>query len=591
MQLFGKERSFPMTVYFLLGSFVFLYFSLFYLPATPIHFGGGDAPNYMFNAWRMLRGKMIYRDFFEFTPPGTEVFYFLVFKIFGVHSWIPNVVLTGLGLSIAWLIIVISKAVIPGKAAYLPAALFLVIAFRSHLDATHHWFSTLAATGAIALLVESISARRLAGAGALCGLALCFTQSTGLPATLALAIFLLWLAVTHRLSWRNFRRAQLLLWSSFAIAVVLFNAYFVYEGGLKTFLYDTIVFGIRYWPSQVWNTPAIYMTDMPSYLPWYRLPAAVIWLFIYLLIPLIYILFFVRYWQQKTARPSEPWDRLALIAIAGLMLFLGVAAAPSWWRLCFASPAGFILFIWFFSTPGRFLHLRTTAAWAIIVLLAFGEAGERGLSWHKKIKLPIGNVAVLNRLQDKEITFLLDHTKPGDYFFGDEELNYLLALRDPSPISFVTPSDYTRPAQVQETIRGLERYPVKYVYWSSILDTPSVVPHTSSHLAPLRAFLHSHFRLVKTIYFKGFRCSFWEKRAKPSAAAKEQDRSCPQARSSISLLNHSSSMESFAGFAGTGTPMAISLSAGRPSASAARPSVPQRDDNPRSGRGDWPFPG
>lgn len=510
-----------MTASILLGGCVFLYLCLFRLPAVPIHFAITDATTYMYNACRMLRGKMMYRDFFEFTPPATETFYFLVFKALGVHAWIPNVVLIGLGLGIAWVMIVISRSVIPGKAAYLPAALFLVIPFRSKLDPTHHWFSTLAALGAVALLMENRTALRLAGAGALCGVAMCFTQSTGLPAVLGLALFLLWAAATHRESWRNFRRYQFYLWSSFVVVTVLFNAYFVFEAGLRTFLRDTIVFGIRYWPSLIWNSFSVYMTDAPSYHPWYRLPVLGIFLFVELLMPLIYILFFVRYWQQKKERPTEPWDRLVLIAIVGLLLLLAVSPAPAWQRLCVITPPAVILFIWFVNTPGRFLSLRTTFAWVIIVGLAIGECGDRYVGWSKQVNLPIGRVVLYNRVEYKEVKFLLHHAKPGDYFFGNNNLNFLLDLRDPSPISDLTPSDYTRPAQVQETIHGLEDHPVKYVFWRSDLDMPPVVPHCTNNLAPLRAYLRSHYRLVKGIETDDQYFSFWEKRAAPATASKQ----------------------------------------------------------------------
>jgi len=522
-----------MTASILLGGFAFLYLSLFRLPAIPMHFPFGDATTYLFNACRMVRGELIYRDFFQFTPPATETFYFLVFKIAGIHAWVPNVVLIGLGLGIAWLMIVISKSVIPGKAAYLPAALFLVIPFRIKLDPTHHWFSTLAAMAAIALLVKNITALRLIGAGALCGVAMCFTQSTGLPAVLGLSLFLVWAAVGKRLSGVSFRRAQLYVWSSFSVVVVLFNAYFVFEAGLRTFLYDTVVFGLRYWRSEMWNTLGIYMTDAPSYHPWYRLPALAVWFSVYLLIPLIYILFFVRIWSQKADRPTEPWDRLMLIAIVGTMLFLGVSAAPARGRLSVVAPPGVILFVWFLSTPGRFRPLRTMAAWAVVIVLALGECGGRRLGWQEQVKLPIGRVVLFNRVEYEECKFLLAHTRPGDYFFGNNDLNFLLDLRDPSPIPYLTPSGYTRPEQVRETIRGLESHPVKYVYWSSDLDLPPEVAHTSNHLAPLRAYLHSHYQLAKRIDLESFQCSFWEKRKVPvPGPSAEEMEAHPQAQPS-----------------------------------------------------------
>ena len=507
----SKDRSGLLTVSVLLGGFIFLYLSLFRLPAIPIPYLQGDSATYLFNASRMLHGQVIYRDFFEFTPPATEVFYFILFKIFGNRAWVPNATLILLGLSTAYLMIVIARKVISGKAAYLPAALFLVVPFRSHLDATHHWFSTLFAMAALAVVIQRITAMRLVVAGALCGVAMCFTQSTGLPAMLALGLFFLWAAATREMSWINFRRVQLYLWSSFAIVVVVFNAHFAFKAGPRTFLFQTVVFGLHYWRAEPWNRFSVYMTDMPVLQAWYRLPAFAIWASIYLLIPLIYILFFVRYRDEKTEQTEVPWDRLLLIALMGLMLFLGVAAAPSWMRLCCVAPPGVILFVWFMNSPGRFLRIRTTALWAMVIILAVGECGERWVGWQEVVKLPIGRVVMYNRVEYQMAEFLLKDTKPGDYFFGNNVLNYLLDLRDPSPIPYVTSSDYTRPEQIQQTIQGLEKYHVKYIYWSSSFDMPPAAGGGTNHVAPLRAYLLSHYQRVKSIAGDDCHRSFWEK--------------------------------------------------------------------------------
>jgi hypothetical protein len=511
MELFDKERPTLLTASILIGGYVYLYLNLFYLPATPIHFLTPDAINFLFNARRMQHGQVIYRDFFELTLPGTEVFYLFLFKIFGNGAWIPNVTLIVLGLSITYLMISISRKVISGKAAYLPAVLFLVVPFRSQLDATHHWFSTLFAMWALALLVNHFSALRLVSAGALCGVAACFTQTSGLLAAVALTLFILWAAITSQLSWDNFRTAQRYIWPPFFIVVLLFNAYFIFRAGLRTFFYDTVLFNFRYYSSGIGNSFHVFMTDMPPIHPWYHVPAVAIWASIYLLIPLIYILFFVRYWDEKEDSPSEPWDRLVLIAIMGAMLLLSVATTPGWLRLCTVAAPGLILFVWFLNFPGRLRTIRLTAMWVIVMAIALGEWHGRIFGWKKQVNLPIGRMVVLNQAQYEEIQFLLDHTKPGDYFFGNNELNYLLDLRDPSPVPFVTSTEYTRPEQVQQTIQGLEKHPVKYVYWPSILDMPPEAGQGASHLAPLRAYLESHYQIVKTIEGDDFARSFMEK--------------------------------------------------------------------------------
>lgn len=511
MDSFRENRPLLLTTLILVGAFVYLYLNLFILPATPIHFLSTDATNFLFNAQRMHHGKVIYRDFFELTFPGTEVFYFVLFKIFGSRAWIPNLTLIVLGLLLTYLIISISRKVISGMAAYLPAVLFVVIPFRSQPDATHHWFSTLFVMAAIAVLVDRISALRLVGAAALCGVAMWFTQSSGFLAMVGLALFLLWAAMTRQLSWRNFRTAQWYVWSAFVIVVVVLNGYFIIRAGFRTFFYDTFLFNFRYYSSQAGNSFHVYMTDMPPFHPWYRMPALALWGSIYLLVPLIYILFFVRYWDEKEDRATEPWDRLVLIALMGAMLFLSVAPSPTWLRLCTVAAPGVILFVWFLNSAGRFRQIRVTAMWIIVIAIALSEWHGRFFGWRQVVNLPIGRMAMLDRTQYEETRFLLDHTKPGDYFFGDEEMNYLLDLRDPSPIPFVTSNDYTRPEQVQQTIDGLKKHPAKYVYWSSDLDMPPAAGQGQSHLAPLRAYLKANYQHVKTIEGDDFARSFWER--------------------------------------------------------------------------------
>ena len=214
MNSFIEEKPYVLTALVLTGAFVYLYLNLFILPATPIHFLTPDSTSFLFNARRMQQGQVIYRDFFELTLPATEVYYLALFKIFGNRAWIPNATLILLGVGLTYFVLVISRKVISGKAAYLPALWFLVIPFRSQLDATHHWFSTFFVMAALALLVVNITALRLVGAGAILGVAFCFTQTSGFLAAAGLGLFFLWAALTGELSWGNFRRAQLYIWSS-----------------------------------------------------------------------------------------------------------------------------------------------------------------------------------------------------------------------------------------------------------------------------------------------------------------------------------------------------------------------------------------
>ena len=411
--------NFPrvLTTSIFVGGFVFLYVNLFYFPCTPIYLLV-DQVTQLFDARQMLDGYVIYKDIFQVTPPGTQVVYLLLFRLFVVRTWIPNAMLIVLGLSIMGLMVVIARKIVSAKTALLAAALFLVIPFRSQFDATHHWYSTLTAMAGLAVLMEARDPWRLAGAGVLFGLSSWFTQARGLPAAFGVALFLVWEARRNRHTARQFWKSQFQLWGPFATVLVGFNAYFAWRAGLNNFLYDTVVFGLRYYPSEAWNNYRVYMIDVPRFYPWYRLPALGIFLSIHLLIPLIYILFFARYLTTANQNPGAPWDRLMLLSLTGFFMFLGMAPAPSWLRICAVSPPGVILFVWFWNSPGRFRSLRIKGIWLLAILIALGECAEREMRWHRDLNLAIGRIAMMNPNLCESLEYLQSHTTGRLFFRG-----------------------------------------------------------------------------------------------------------------------------------------------------------------------------
>src|SRR5688572_4305383 len=94
-------------------AFIFLYTQLFQLPFTPYYFEG-DHMLTISNAMRMYGGETMYRDFFHLTPPGGELFYLSLFKIFGINVWVLNLGILMLGLSLTGLIRYFSRRLFSG---------------------------------------------------------------------------------------------------------------------------------------------------------------------------------------------------------------------------------------------------------------------------------------------------------------------------------------------------------------------------------------------------------------------------------------------------------------------------------------------
>jgi hypothetical protein len=482
-----------------LGGIGCLYLDSFILPFTPIY-QGDTVPIYLLEAVRMLHGQVTYRDFFQFTFPGTQVFYLLLFDLFGVRAWIPTVVFVLLGLSLAWVGVSVSRRLMSGSSVFLPSLLFISFAFTTEMDPTHHWFSLLIVMGALAVVIERRSFPRIAAAGALCGLATFFTQSRGLVAVLGFAVFLLWEWHATKENGRWLLKAQTCLFAPFLATTAGTIAYFVWKVGLDRFLSCTLVFPLRYYPQWFWNTLTVYMTEVPKFSSGLEVPALAIWLFIHALLPLVYLLFLARHWREAQAHPRAPWDRLMLVTILGLFMFLGIASSPNWMRLCSVCLPALILFVWSINSPGRLPRSITILLWigGVVALVVQPTVVQTG--WRGYLKSPLGRAAFLDSDRYEKYRWVAERTREGDFFYqaDDVDLYFLLGLRNPTPVSFVTGNSYTRPEQVQSVIEALEREKVRFVVWSAFLDVRRTISADKDNLGPLRAYLQSHYHAVKS---------------------------------------------------------------------------------------------
>jgi len=492
-----SKRPLP---WFMLVAAIFIS-SLLFTPAGVTIFVPGDVRLHLLNAMRMLEGQAIYTDFFQFTTPGTELIYLVLFRVCGPRAWIPNAMLLVLGLGMVWLSTAISRKLMRGWAVFLPGLLFLTIAFFHGLDPSHNWFSVLAVMIAAAFVIEKRTPPRMAVVGMLCGLAAFFTQTRGLLAFIGFAVYLVW---EHRRSGqgrRAFLKSEAFLAASFSSTVFATDAYFIWKAGLSRFLESTVTFVIRYYPADsISNTFRTYLLNPPDLQPWQGLPWVVTYLLVHILVPGAYLLFTVRYWKQARQQPQYPWDRLMLINITGLFLFLSVAPAPSYYRLCFVSLPALILFVWLLTLPGKPERFLIRFVWMFALLMA----GVVTLHFQRHaggyLELPSGRTAFLEPDYYDRYKWLSQHIRPGDFFLEASWANTYVALglRNPTPVPFVTNSDYTRPEQVRAVVEALEARRVQLVLWSLDLDIPQDNSGAGDHLGPLRADLHTHYHVIKT---------------------------------------------------------------------------------------------
>jgi hypothetical protein len=485
------------TVYVLVSAGIFLYLQRFILPDLAV-LPTGDQTIYLLNGTRLLHGEVIYRDFLQVTGPGSETVWCALFYLFGVRAWVVNATLICLGVGFAWTSVVISRRLFEGASIILPGFLFLAIPFRNApMDTgSHHWYSTLAVMAALAVLIDDRSPQRLAVGGALCGLSAWFNQTRGPAGLLGFGIFLLWERYQTKETWRWLLGRVAPLFGSFVVTLVALGSYFVWKAGLNHFFYSTIVFLLKYSHQYPFNKWYQYGADMPFGDKWYKSTVLGKWLVVELLVPWIYFLFFLRARCERKMRPQEPWDRLMLVSIVGSFLFLGVASSALNYRLCAVSLPAFILVVWFARWPGRLERVALPFLWVGLLALMIAETRSIQTQWHATLDLPVGRVASFDHQNPQLLQWCLSHMRPSDYLLADPGLNFALDLRNPTPIDFLTPSDLTRPEQVQSVVDALETKRARWVEWWVGLNFPE---GPGDHLGPFRSYLHTHYHLATTL--------------------------------------------------------------------------------------------
>jgi hypothetical protein len=492
----AKSRLPASSFWFLLAAAGFLYFQLFLPNGTPI-FMVADHWIFFEQAREMLQGKVLYRDIFQFTFPGAETVYAALLQVLGPKVWIPNAVLIALGVGLAGLTTKVSRSVLSGTSAWLPASLLVSLGFLFWHNATHHWFSALATMAGLATVVSGRDGKRLAAAGLFFGLATWFTQTQGGAALVGLAIYLVWEGRQKNQPWRRVLARESIVAGAFVSTVLATTAYFAWKAGLDQFLSLTMVFPAKYFHYQKPdNTPLAYMAGLRyyHYQWWERWPQA----FFDFAVPLVYPFFFFTWRRRRELLGNEEKDRIMLVGILGAAMLAPVVSAPVEYRLCAVSPPALILLVWLVSSAPKARQVALSLLWFAVLLSAttatFTTARREQVGLDT-LDLPTGRAAFLDHEWFHEFSWLRQHTAPGDYFFGGHwaVFYFPLELPPPSDVLYVFPNGYTRPAQVARLLGGLEAHKVRFLLWESEGERPQYFDRASDPLGPLRAYVQDKY--------------------------------------------------------------------------------------------------
>jgi len=500
-----RQRIQPLL---LIAAPLYLYLNLFTFTNVPFLLGG-DQTFFWIYALRMLRGDRVYRDFFQFTPPGADLFYLALFRLFGPHLWVTNFAVLLLGVALCWVCFLLAQRLMDRDLALLATLLFLVFVYGDRLDATHHWFSVLAGLCAVRVVMPERTLPRIAIAGVLLGVASFFTQTTGVAGLLALIASLAWEHASSERPWRIILKQQFFACIAFGLAWSVLSAYFIAHSGWRQLWYLQVTYPQHY----VVSRHEFFFPEFHGPLTLHLLVEQAQRLLLYVLLIGIYPPVLWYCWRRRRKPPSQDKMQLVLLSLVGLSFLLAIITRVNWNRIYIVSMPAIILLLWGVARLGRLRSYATAAIWVIIACVAAKQIRSRQHPPHRIALLPAGK-AVVSAESDEKFYWLMQHTSPGDLFFQAQWI-YLyptltLELRSPAFVEDLRPSEATRPEYVELTVRQVEQQQVKYILWSPrlvSLDEPH--RYGQDHLGLFRTFLTSNYRRVQVF---SDRDEIWERR-------------------------------------------------------------------------------
>ncbi|MBT9332604.1 glycosyltransferase family 39 protein [Acidipila sp. 4G-K13] len=447
---------------------------------------------------RMLYGEVVYRDFFQFTPPGTDLIFLAVFRIFGLHAWVFGFVVILIGALLCWICLSISRQIMDAPSALLAMSLFLVFVFGKTLGATHHWFSLFAALCAVRVLMRARTSAGAAFAGVLLAIASFFTQTTGAVVLIAVLLFLAWDESSLPSKWPAVLKLQSLLLFTFCVTLFILNAWFIWKAGWRQIWYCQVTFPAHYVEyGRHMLFPGLHRQDgggvsLRNVLDLARRL-------------LLYLLPFVVYpligWQALRRRQDQAGGvrrSVILCAFAGAALWLEMITRSNWVRISVIAMPAIILLVWAGTRKAGIRRCLLGTGWVLVLACAIAHIWSRQHQNLCVTQLPIGKV-LLPPPEHEKLSLLAQDTKPGEYFFQAMWLNVYpaLMLRSPAFVDELWASETTRPEYAERTLQQLQQRQVTYILWSPRLNSPmNPARPWEYHLNAIHAWLRSHYRLI-----------------------------------------------------------------------------------------------
>jgi hypothetical protein len=434
----------------------------------------GDEGVILHGAERILRGETLYRDFFEFLPPGSFLLVAAWMKAIGPGLASVRLLVVGVIAAIAALTYAAARL----SSGNRPLAVVLAVAWAALSQGgwtvvSHHWFATLASMACAVALLSALGGRRTVArlfvSGVFAGTAAMMISTRG--ALLCLAVAGIALTLPER-------RTVVAALAGIAVVPAATLGYLAVTGAIGPAVVDVVLFPARHYSGI--QVVAFGAAAIP-----YQTPVAIFFPLTFLLAGTSAILGQGTTWRDPCLRAT-----LAL-AIVGL---LGAFPRPDVTHIAFTAPLACPLFARVLTgLLGRFGRGARFAVSASLLAVCALTIGYRlaGVAW-PMVMGPLSRVSTARGTfvgppspWIEAVGALVPHIEraPRDaaYFFYPYHpmLPYLTGRRHVAPLDVIVPG-YTNAAQYREVCRRV----LRDADWL-------VVDHTWIHPVVLRTFFPS----------------------------------------------------------------------------------------------------
>jgi 4-amino-4-deoxy-L-arabinose transferase-like glycosyltransferase len=432
-------------------------------------------------AQRILRGEVLYRDFFSFFTPGSYYLLAALFKAFGNSLIVARTALVVFGGIFSVVTYLLARRVCQRSSALTAACVVSFTALPYRFMALHNWDSTLWACLAVYSCVRMIESRAVtwaAATGIFTSLTFLFEQSKGGGLALGVGLGLLTILLMGRT--QAFTKPSVVaLLAGAALPMITTLVWFYAKGSLQPMLSawmwpldhyslaNRVSYGYQNWSDA--TRESFFGGTAPDALFSFLVVSPL------LFVPLLPLLALAQlgYWtiriRRRTVSPEKgAYYVLVTSVVSGLLISVIIVRADNI-HFMYLQPLFSIVLAWIFDgrdIPGQLFRRLKPLVTAYLVTAFFLMSAAllvRSVSAVSAVQTARGAISV--RGEDTVVEYVRAHISPGEPLLVHPYLPlyyYLTGTFSPSRYEYLQPGLHT-PEQFQEVVRTLSMGQVRTV--------------------------------------------------------------------------------------------------------------------------------